>query len=167
MAHSPERRTTHSCTCRIYAYFEGEALAMRMTGQWAQICPSRIIFIHLTLQLSWGKIHLWSKITRLKHPEVHSWSSTPYGECSSEHSSAICQHWFTSLWAEMEIPMHTCRCLNVGVLFCELNVNCPAEAKPWELHQSVVAINLILLFSWLQTYVCPYLHQPELMDTIC
>lgn len=48
--------------------------------------------------------------------------------------------------------LYTCRCLNAGVLFCELNVKCAAKAKPSELHQLAVAINLILLFSWLQAY---------------
>lgn len=127
----------------------------------------RAVGTGLSQQDCFYKPHTTDQITQLKHPGVHLWSSTPHGEWSSEHNSAICQHWFTSLWAEMEISMRTCRCLNVGVLFCELNVNCPAEAKPSKLHQSVVAINLILLFSWLQTYVYTYLHQTELMDTIC
>lgn len=32
--------------------FEGEELAVPMRGQWAQICPSRIVFIFLTLQIT-------------------------------------------------------------------------------------------------------------------
>lgn len=166
MAHGPERRTTHSHICRIHAHF---LLKLRhWPCQW-EGSGHRSVPAGLFLQTSHYRSdpQLWSKITQLKHPGVHLWSSTPHGEWSSEHNSAICQHWFTSPWAEMEISMRTCRCLNVGVLFCELNVNCPAEGKPSKLHQSVVAINLILLFSWLQTYVYTYLHQTELMDTIC
>lgn len=63
--------------------------------------------------------------------------------------------------------MRTCRCLNLGVSFRELDVSGTAEAKPSEPHQLAVAVNLVLLFSRLQAYICPYLHELELMHVVC